>query len=295
MEFSIIIPTLNNLEYLKFCIESIKKNSNFNHEILPHVNIGNDGTLKYLKKENIDYTFTDYNAGICKGMNLAANKSTKEYLLYAHDDFYFCPDWDLTLKNEINLIGHNDFYLSGTMMNNGQIKFDCGDSIQNFDEKKFLNNYKEHNLFDFQGSTWAPHLIHKKIWNKVGGFSEEFFPGTGSDPDLNMKLWNIGVRIFKGINDFKVYHFGSIVTRRYKNHPTIKTESGSRGAKIFLLKWGISINFFKRFFLKSESRYNGKLTEPNKNFIFLFNLFICKLNLYYIKYIYNFKNRNNLL
>ena len=295
MEFSIIIPTLNNLEYLKFCIESIKKNSNFNHEILPHVNIGNDGTLKYLKKENIDYTFTDYHAGICKGMNLAANKAKNDYLLYAHDDFYFCPNWDEILKNEINLIGHNNFYLSGTMMNNGQIKFDCGDSIQNFDEKKFLNNYKEHNLFDFQGSTWAPHLIHKKIWNKVGGFSEEFFPGTGSDPDLNMKLWNIGVRIFKGINDFKVYHFGSIVTRRYKNHPTIKTESGSRGAKIFLLKWGISINFFKRFFLKSESRYNGKLTEPNKNFIFLFNLFICKLNLYYIKYIYNFKNRNNLL
>ena len=43
--FSIIIPTLNNLEYLRFCIYSIKKNSRFNHEIIPHVNIGNDGTL----------------------------------------------------------------------------------------------------------------------------------------------------------------------------------------------------------------------------------------------------------
>lgn len=53
MEFSIIIPTLNNFEYLKFCIESIKKNSKFNHEIIPHVNIGNDGTVNYLKKENI--------------------------------------------------------------------------------------------------------------------------------------------------------------------------------------------------------------------------------------------------
>ena len=29
--FSIIIPTLNNLKYLKFCIESIEKNSKFNH------------------------------------------------------------------------------------------------------------------------------------------------------------------------------------------------------------------------------------------------------------------------
>ena len=32
--FSIIIPTLNNLEYLKFCINSILKNSEFNNEIL---------------------------------------------------------------------------------------------------------------------------------------------------------------------------------------------------------------------------------------------------------------------
>lgn len=295
MEISIIIPTLNNLEYLKFCIESIKKNSKYNHEIIPHVNVGTDGTVDYLKKENINYTFTDYNAGICKGMNLAAYQSTKEYLLYAHDDFYFCPDWDLILKNEVDMIGHDDFYLSGIMMNNGQIKFDCGNSVSNFDEKKFLKDYKNYNLFDFQGSTWAPHLIHKKIWNEVNGFSEEFFPGTGSDPDLNMKLWNIGIRIFKGINNFKVYHFGSIVTRRYKNHPTITTESGSRGAKIFLLKWGMSINFFKRFFLKSETRYDGKLTEPKKNLIFLFNLFLCKLNLFYIKYIYNYRNRNNLL
>ena len=295
MEISIIIPTLNNLEYLKFCIESIKKNSKYNHEIIPHVNIGNDGTVDYLKKENINYTFTDYNAGICKGMNLAAYQSTKEYLLYAHDDFYFCPEWDLILKNEVDMIGHDNFYLSGIMMNNGQIEFDCGDSVSNFDEKKFLKDYRNYNLFDFQGSTWAPHLIHKKIWNKVDGFSEEFFPGTGSDPDLNMKLWNIGIRIFKGINNFKVYHFGSIVTRRYKHHPTITTESGSRGAKIFLLKWGMSINFFKRFFLKSETRYDGKLTEPKKNLIFLFNLFLCKLNLFYIKYIYNYRNRNNLL
>ena len=48
--FSIIIPTFNNLEYLKLCIKSIKKNSKFNtHEIIPHVNDGSDGTLNYLK------------------------------------------------------------------------------------------------------------------------------------------------------------------------------------------------------------------------------------------------------
>ena len=57
--FSIIIPSLNNLKYLKFCIESIKKNSFYKNEIIVHVNIGSDGTAEFLKENNILYTFTD--------------------------------------------------------------------------------------------------------------------------------------------------------------------------------------------------------------------------------------------
>ena len=77
----------------------------------------------------------------------------------------------------------------------------------NFPEDDFLKNYKNLKFDDFQGSTWAPHLIHKEIWDRVGGFSEEFYPGTGSDPDLNKKLWDMGVRIFKGLGSSKVFHF----------------------------------------------------------------------------------------
>jgi glycosyltransferase involved in cell wall biosynthesis len=293
--FSIIIPTLNNIKYLKLCIESIKKNSKYENEIIPHVNIGTDGTISYLKDQKIDFSHTKYNAGICEGMNLAAKKANTDFILYAHDDFYFCPNWDHILKKEIDFIGHKNFYLSGTMMNNGQIKFDCGETIDHFDEKKFLDNYMNHNFYDFQGSTWAPHLIHRDLWNKVGGFSEEFYPGTGSDPDLNMKLWNLGVRIFKGINDLKVYHFGSVVTRNYKNDTKIITESGSRGGKIFLLKWGFSIKFFKKYYLKSDTKYLGELKKPVKNIDYYFNLLINKMNYFYIKYIYNFKNRHKLL
>ena len=88
--FSIIIPTFNNLEYLKLCIESINKNSKYkDHEIIPHVNEGCDGTLDFLKKSNTKFTYTQKNSGICEGMNLAAKKAIYEYILYAHDDFYF--------------------------------------------------------------------------------------------------------------------------------------------------------------------------------------------------------------
>ena len=280
--FSILIPSYNNLEYLKFCIKSILKNSKYAHQIIVHVNVGDDGTLEYLDKNKIEYSYTNYNAGICEGINKAAKLAKFEYYLYAHDDFYFCPEWDEILNREIKLVGHNNFYLSGTMMNEGQINFNCGNNIENFDENNFIKNHKKFNYFDFQGTTWAPALVHKDTWLSVDGFSEEYFPGSGSDPDFNMKLWNSGVRYFKGINDFKVYHFGSKVLRS-ANVKKKHTKYGSTGAKIFLAKWGITIKFFKKFYLKTNTKFDGELKLPRKNLFFLFNLFICKLNFLYLK------------
>ena len=75
--FSILIPSLNNLDYLKLCIKSIKKNSSLKHEIIVHVNKGEDGTIEFLNNENIKFSFTKYNAGICEGVNLAAKLATE--------------------------------------------------------------------------------------------------------------------------------------------------------------------------------------------------------------------------
>ena len=49
--YSIIIPTFNNLEYLQLTLNSIHKNSKYNHEIIIHINEGTDGTLEFIKKE----------------------------------------------------------------------------------------------------------------------------------------------------------------------------------------------------------------------------------------------------
>ena len=47
--FSILIPTWNNLDFLKLCIESIRKNSCFQHQIIVYVNDGSDGTLDWVR------------------------------------------------------------------------------------------------------------------------------------------------------------------------------------------------------------------------------------------------------
>ena len=40
--FSILIPSYNNLEYLKICIDSLNKNSKYAHQIIVHINEGSD-------------------------------------------------------------------------------------------------------------------------------------------------------------------------------------------------------------------------------------------------------------
>ena len=99
--FSIIIPTFNNLDYLKLCLKSIKKNSNYNHEIIIHINEGNDGTLDFLNSEAYTTTYSKNNAGVCVAFNEAVKKGTREYLVLAHDDMYFCPGWDDVFINEL--------------------------------------------------------------------------------------------------------------------------------------------------------------------------------------------------
>ena len=273
--FSIIIPSFNNIGYLKVCLNSLKKNSFFDNEIIVHVNIGEDGSINYLKSQNIKFTHTTYNSGICEGVNMASKLSSKDYIIYAHDDFYFCPSWDKYLMEEIQLIGHNNFYLSSSTI--GTKSLNCGDTFDNFDESKLLSNFNLVKFENIQGSTWAPHVVHKTLWFKVGGFSEEFFPGAGSDPDFNLKLWNVGVRIFKCLSTSKIYHFKSKTLRRKI------TSIGSKSGKLFIKKWGFSIKFFKKHYLESGKVYINELSGPNKNLRFFFDLFLCKINYFYLK------------
>ena len=269
--FSIIIPTFNNLEYLKLCLKSIEKNSKFKHEVIVYINEGKDGTRDYLSKKNYKTIFSENNKGVCVAFNQGVNLASYKYLVLAHDDMYFCPGWDQVFQNELeNISEDKDFFMSGTMVQpfSSYLEFDCGKTYEDFNEKKLLNGVNKFRFDNFQGTHWQPSLIPKTTWNKVDGFSEEFSPGLGSDPDFNMKLWKLGVRLFKGLGKCRVYHFSSVSLRK---------KTWNNGSKTFLLKWGITIKFFKKYYLKSDTPFNGPLTEPVKNFMYYFELAKCKL------------------
>ena len=269
--FSVIIPTFNNIDYLKLCLDSLIKNSNFQHEYIIHINEGVDGTLEFIKNSGLKYSYSKNNSGVCVAFNEGAKLASRKYVLLAHDDMYFCPEWDKVLISEIKKLPEEiDFFLSGTMVQpfESYINLNCGKSVDDFNENKLLEELPKIKFKNFQGTHWQPSLIPIKTWNKVKGFSEEFSPGLGSDPDFNMKLWRIGVRLFKGLGDCRVYHFSSLSLRK---------KVWNNGAKTFLLKWGISIKFFKKHYLKSDTPFKGPLTEPIKNLVYYVDLAKCKV------------------
>ena len=283
--FSIIIPTFNNYNYVKICIDSINKNSKFDHQIIVHVNIGKDKTINFLEKNDIEYTFTNYNSGLCEAVNRASKKAKYDYILYSHDDFYFCPNWDTALHNEIKNIRHKKFYFSSTQVNTfGYEEYSCGKNFDTFNERKLLSNLEKIDFPNLQGSTWAPHIVHKDFWLKAGGFSEEFFPGAGSDPDFSLKLWNLGIRTFKMVGKSKVYHFESKTLRDPSKFDNLDFKDlGSKSSKIFLKKWGISTKFFRKHYLRANSVFVSELNEPKKNISYYIGLIICKIKFFYLR------------
>jgi glycosyltransferase involved in cell wall biosynthesis len=265
--FSILIPTWNNLEFLKICINSIKKNSHFDLQIIVIVNEGNDGTQEWIRnQEEIDYIYSKNNIGICLGLNIARSIVKSEYIVYVNDDMYVLPGWDLALYKEIELIGHKNFTLSSTMIeptdtgNACVVVRDYGRNSRDFQEERLLNEYKGLSIVDWSGSMSPPNVIHVDMWDLVGGMSIEFSPGIFSDYDFSRKLFEAGVRYFKGKGNSLVYHFGSKSIFRIKHN---------KGRKTFLLKWGYTTRIFNDKYLKRGKVFTGNISEPELDILTL--------------------------
>jgi len=261
--FSILIPSWNNLDYLKCCVQSILKNSRYKHQLIVHVNEGKDGTLEWVKEQGLSYTYSAGNVGVCYGFNAPAALATTDYILLSDDDYYFAPDWDYFLLEEIKKLDHIYFSICGTMIEHSTTQYlsmiaphNFGKTVKEFDEERFLKEYEDFPFEDWNGTNWYPMVMHRSIWNLIGGLSTEFYPGMGSDPDMMMKLWHCGVRYYKGVSQSRVYHFTSRSTARVKKND---------GNKQFLMKWGLSKSTFFDMYLRLGQPFIGYTTEPNKS------------------------------
>ena len=256
--FSILIPTGNNLPYLRLCIESLRKHSDFQHQIIVMVNEGQDGTHEWVSSQSdLEYIASPENIGICYGLNACRPLIKNPHVVYANDDMYFLPHWDSRLCVAIEQSSSDQFMLSATMIepkgdNPCCIIADFGDSLESFKEEALLQAADNLARNDWSGSTWPPVLVPLALWDKVGGMSIEFSPGMYSDPDLSRKLWECGVRHFQGVGNSLVYHFGCKSTGRIRQN---------KGRRTFLMKWGISANQFMHDYLHIGEHYIAPLPD----------------------------------
>jgi len=263
--FSIVIPSWNNLAYLKMCVASLKKNSSFEHEILVHLNEGSDGSLEWVKSQGIKYTHTSKNVGICLSVNHLVAQARRDWVLYMNDDMVAAPGWDKAFIEAIESVDTDLALFFGTLIqpenggNGNIIMQNFGGSPTDFDEGKFLLQYLADSRGDKEGAASQPTLVHKKWWSMLGGYSFEFSPGMSSDDDLLMKFWVAGCRNYRIVGGSRFYHFGAKSTGRIKN---------TKGGRIFVMKWGVTQIEFNRLYLPSLRKANGGNTTNNPhNFV----------------------------
>ncbi len=254
---------------LQLCISSILKNSRYKHQIILHINQGSDGTKSWAEAKQISHTHSEDNIGVCYAVNAAAAQAKTNYILYLNDDMYVCPDWDKYLWDEIQQMPDKFFFLSATAIEPSDAgkksaitPFSFGTTPADFREEELLENFQSLPMNDWNGASWPPNIVHRDIWHAVGGYSVEFFPGFYSDPDFSLKLWQLGVRNFKGVSRSRVYHFLEHSTKRLGNK---KVKQGNR---TFLNKWGITANMFYKFYLRMGSPYSGPLPEVTITFAY---------------------------
>lgn len=239
--FSILIPTWNNLPYLQLCIDSIRRHSAYDHEILVHVNEGSDGTLEWVRSQGLRHTWSKGNIGVCLALNQLSRLATRDWVLFLNDDMFCTPGWDAGLL-AASRAAEPVSYLSSQMIEpnvtrSTQVKFaDFGTDPETFNESGLLEFCANLVTPDVDGVASQPALVSRELWHTVGGYSIEFSPGMSSDDDFLMKLWLVGCRTFRTIGTSLVYHFACRSTGRIRrNH----------GSHEFLMKWGITQSEFK--------------------------------------------------
>ena len=245
---SIVIPSWNNFAHLRLCVESLRRHSALEHQLIVHANPGDDGSRDWLAAEHIEHTASDVNIGICHALNIAASRARCEYLVYMNDDMVVGPGWDSALMRAIDRVArHGAFMLSSTMIepmatgNPCVVVADFGRDPAHFEFSRFAAEAPHLGRNDWLGATWSPALVPLALWHRVGGYSIEFSPGMGSDNDFSMKLWQSGCRVFLGVGDSLVYHFSQVSTGRMRKND---------GRRQFLMKWGLAPSGFDRYYLR---------------------------------------------
>jgi len=204
---SICVANYKSLEFLKLLYKSVKKYTKIKYEFIVHDDCSNDNSKEWLENSGIKYSIGKVNEGN-SSLNHAVEQAKYEYVFVPNADHFVLPGWDIALLQNINYFKSKNIdkflialrNIEASQANPEFSHCNCGFTAESFDEQKLINfylndlsNYKFIDTIQYS----YPHLLSKKMWMDVGGFSSEYYPGWSLDVDFCAKLYKYGCRNFK--------------------------------------------------------------------------------------------------
>ena len=246
---SIIILNWNKLDYLKRCVESAVKNTDYpNYEIIILDNASTEGgTKEYLTSLSYKVIFAPVNLGFAKGNNEVVKYASGEYLLLLNNDTIAKYDWltpmiELTLNNpECGIVGGKLLYPDGTIQHIGVYLNYKGRRKHYF--RKYPENIPEASkVRECEAVTAACLLIKKSIFEEVGGFDERYIQGV-EDIDLCLKVRELGYKIFfcpqSILTRFEGTSWKDLGDKKWQR---LKKKARKNNERLFYKKWGGKID-----------------------------------------------------
>ncbi|MUT65865.1 glycosyltransferase family 2 protein [Paenibacillus sp. NEAU-GSW1] len=235
---SIIIPSYNQVGYLKSCIDSISENTELPYEIIVVDNASTDGTGAYLRGlgGQVRFRVLQENYGFAGAVNMGMMMAKGTTMLILNNDTLVTDNWlenlmtCLQSSEDIGMVGPVTNYISGDQ----QISVPYQD-VADMPEFARLNNISD-------PKKWHPTdrlpgfclLFRRELWEKVGYLDEGFEIGNFEDDDFNVRVRLQGYSLVIARDSF-IHHFGSVSMKALGDQ---FEEVNNRNMVYYMNKWG---------------------------------------------------------
>ena len=260
---SFIQPSRNNLKYLKWSYDSIRKNLGSHHEICWADDFSDDGTWEWMQ----EIAKKDKNVKIHRneGPNrlghtilydtLVNDYATNDIVMIYHADMYACPGLDdqvLKLMKPGTVVSATRIEPPLHPDGPEKILLDCGIEPEEFDEDKLLTwlNTTDTGAKPTKG-IFAPWAIYKKDFQAINGHDPLYAPQSKEDSDIFNRFVLAGYDLVQTWQGF-VYHMtsrgsrfkdgavrnpdGQVFMKNRESDEWLK--QNQRSTRNFIRKWG---------------------------------------------------------
>ena len=208
---SIIVLNYNAGELLLNCINSLKKSTYQNIEILVVDNISSDGSHTKCKKQFPDIKLIQNrkNLGYCGGNNVGIKEAKGEFIVILNPDTIVEENWLDEMFNAFNEFGDGLYQPKIISLNESDIIQSTGNMIHAFGfgfardkGKKIIEKKEEIEKIGYASGTCL--FTTKKVLEKVG-LLDEFIFLYHDDLDLGWRAAQIGINSYY-VPKSKIFH-----------------------------------------------------------------------------------------